>query len=649
MGFKRIRDKLIVGFIVVISAIGLVSMWWARTIHTSVTGIIQKENPKIQSVLKMENCLSEISREVLNYRNAPDAGIKQQLEDTIERFNQYSQTYRSSIASHQEASQYEQMEGIYQEYIQCVENVVAATDHEHELLAEKGIEDLGIIGQFRQAIHAIENILDESSHEKLKNNMLQIRRREKDYLLRGKSDYVTMVGDLVKGFKRTLDCSNQTPEAIDEMNRLIDNYYTQFQLVVAIDNQIRNSQDQKFRQFQAFEKKRETINDYFVSRVQESALAKISKAERQLMTIIRTMVVTVIIAVVTTVLISLGMAQYITNPIQLLEQAALKVTNGQIDTRIDLDSDDETGRLAKTFNKMLDNLKTSTISIDVLNTEIEHRKETEAQLAFLNEELENTNACLVKANTLSEQKALEAQHASEAKALFLANMSHEIRTPMNAIIGFADLLKAEVEDDTQLDYLQTVIDSSEHLLNLINDILDFSKIESGKMTIQIEQYPLSNLLNNIEKLIYPILKNKDIDFTITCDENTPETIEADPGRLRQCLINLIGNSVKFTETGFVKLNVSCQDMDHQNFVRFDVIDTGIGIAADRQGKIFESFTQADNSTSRKYGGTGLGLTITKQLVELMNGSISMTSIPGQGTTFSIFLPETSDEAALSGV
>lgn len=226
----------------------------------------------------------------------------------------------------------------------------------------------------------------------------------------------------------------------------------------------------------------------------------------------------------------------------------------------------------------------------------------------------------------------------EAKNRFLANMSHEIRTPMNAIIGFSDLLTLEELTEDQLDYVNTISNSGKHLLSLINDILDFSKIEAGRMKVERIECSLKKILDNIYAMAKFKAEEKGIEFGVHAFKDFPEKMRTDPSRLSQCLINLVNNAIKFTDEGHVYLNVSLEQRDRRQFVRFDVEDTGIGIPADRQDAIFESFTQADNSTTRKFGGTGLGLAITKQLALLLGGELSIISEVGRGSVFTLLIP-----------
>ncbi|MDH4203822.1 MAG: ATP-binding protein [Phycisphaerae bacterium] len=244
-----------------------------------------------------------------------------------------------------------------------------------------------------------------------------------------------------------------------------------------------------------------------------------------------------------------------------------------------------------------------------------------------------------------------AEAANLAKSRFMANMSHELRTPMNAIIGFNELLKDEMLTDEQLDYVETIHNSSAHLLTLINDVLDISKIEAGKLEITTEPCSLKRLLDQVDGMMRQAAEAKRLTFRIELDDMLPAEIITDAKHLYQCLINLVGNSVKFTSRGHVIIRASALRDTTVSYVRFEVEDTGIGIPKDKQKIVFESFQQADTSTSRKYGGTGLGLSISRQLIELMGGTLTLSSEEGQGSTFTIMLPyecpENSQQSAVN--
>ncbi|HEX8517445.1 MAG TPA: response regulator [Bacteroidia bacterium] len=255
---------------------------------------------------------------------------------------------------------------------------------------------------------------------------------------------------------------------------------------------------------------------------------------------------------------------------------------------------------------------------------------------------------LIGANKVAEQSLKEANDAvrelmkarkeleelMKVKEQFLANMSHEIRTPMNAIVGFTSLLLRTELTPEQKQYINAVKTSGENLLVIINDILDFSKIQSGKLAFEKIEFRLSQLFVTFTELMLPKSTEKNIQLLTKIDKRIPDHLIGDPTRLNQIFLNLVGNAIKFTEMGEVKVTADLKEETKEDVdIEFKIIDSGIGIPEDKLASVFEGFTQASNETTRKYGGTGLGLTIVKQLIEMQGGSISVESKVGQGSTF----------------
>ncbi len=277
-----------------------------------------------------------------------------------------------------------------------------------------------------------------------------------------------------------------------------------------------------------------------------------------------------------------------------------------------------------------------------LTTKWEINRKNQAHMTTLESEVEKRTADLrTMMENLKELKD-KAESATRAKSEFLANMSHEIRTPMNAVIGFSELLKNTELTEQQKDFVETICTSGELLISLINDILDISKIESRKIALEEIDFDLEYLISSVLKILRQRASGKHLELIMVFPENVPRSLKGDPTRIRQILMNLVGNAIKFTDQGEIVVTVGVDAGEHPETkgpskIKLCVKDTGIGIPKDKQESIFEAFTQVDSSITRKYGGTGLGLTITKSLVEMMGGSIIVNSEPGMGTEFIITL------------
>ncbi|QNH06576.1 response regulator [Pseudomonas sp. B11D7D] len=299
-------------------------------------------------------------------------------------------------------------------------------------------------------------------------------------------------------------------------------------------------------------------------------------------------------------------------------------------------ANEELEQQARVLKESQAHLETQQAELEQTNEKLSEQAQT---LADQRDELDQRNTTLGRIQAQLEERAEELQRASRYKSEFLANMSHELRTPLNSSLILAKLLAENANgnlSDEQVKFAESIYSAGNDLLNLINDILDIAKVEAGKLEVRPERTPLASMLEGLRDVFVPLAGERSLSFVIEQQGELPQVLFTDRQRAEQILRNLLSNAFKFTDRGGVTLSVSRQD---DNYLAFAVRDTGIGIAADQQQAIFDAFRQADGTTNRRYGGTGLGLSISRDLAGLLGGSIMVSSVPGEGSTFTLLLPE----------
>ncbi len=403
---------------------------------------------------------------------------------------------------------------------------------------------------------------------------------------------------------------------------------------------------ESIEQRQTIKNKSKTIDNDQIGRVIVTFTTKFTRNE-QVEQIQHGILITLPVIILTT-LIVIRLSRTITRPIKSLTQTVRNISSGDLDANIELNSTGELGILESCINQMKNELKISQagleIQLDIFTKELQQTLE---ELEIRNAELDITRSKAILANN--------------AKSEFLANMSHEIRTPLSGIIGFTELLQGTPISSQQKDYVNTIEKSSKSLLQIINDILDLSKIESGKTIISSSEFNIIDIIEDIINLLSPTALDKNIELFYRVEKNVPDIISSDPFRIHQILTNLIGNAIKFTEKGYVYLQVTTDEgmtHKHSHFqlkgdlennmvnIRFSISDTGIGMNENDKQKLFKAFTQADTSITRRFGGTGLGLVISRKLTLLMKGEMDFDSTKGKGSIFWFCIPVTPIAEAL---
>ena len=492
----------------------------------------------------------------------------------------------------------------------------------------KGFENYGTEGEMRRHAHRVEDL------EKIgKIDILQLRRHEKDYILRGSMKYANAYFETVDSLIKLRKPENQLYQELVAYRRGFDalvNYtellgiYKKYGIVPETQNEIAE------------------FNRIFIS-ANVVSQAKIARLQHNFFSLL---IILSLIMLAVVLILSFYLSKYLTRDIkelnQRMESFILSDFRDIQPELFDIKSKPHSKEIQRLFNDFsllkttlfnyIHNLTTQTEQLQSLNEELQVQSE---ELQSQSNELRIVNDELIIQKEQERKARNEADKANRAKSTFLATMSHEIRTPMNGVLGMTSLLQETPLNEEQADYVDTIKNSGESLLNVINDVLDFSKIESGNLTIDPHNFDLRLCIEEIMDLFAPQAAELGIDLNYQIETDVPVQLFADRMRLKQIITNLLGNAIKFTRQGevFVGVGLENDSLDGTVTLAFEIRDTGIGIAADKLPKLFNAFTQGDSSTTRKYGGTGLGLVIAQRLVQLMQGNIFAESKLDVGTSF----------------
>ena len=595
------RLKFAFGLLVLIQVVsGMITWFQISHINQDISQLVNVDEPLEESILEMEIKAGEIARAVLDYVRDRNQKHLSKLIHSRDGFKDNYRRYQALAKSDTELLLKERISTLYEKYNLLASQIIDLADRRDAAL-NVFINQVSLINQLidREQLRSNNDQSDdgikkaEASYNMEKYLNIAFGSIE-EYIAKRNQTLLSRIFDAEEKFKmfeaKYLDVISNNIEF--QRIKLIDD---KFEKATTYGNQVVNITDEIDELLSTFEQNLDSIDALLQNQAHPLIhLKTVDTTHHADSSIQSAKLVIGILACLGTfsgLLLAWMISRGIVSPILELSQSAELIASGNVEHRISIDSQDEIGRLAETFNRMVEDL------------------------------------------VIAQQ---DAEKASHIKSSFLANMSHEIRTPMTAILGFAEIMKQRNDDPEMSRHIDTIRKNGEYLLELINDILDVSKIEADKLEVEAIHCSLIELLDDVKTLMEIRAIDRGLDLSVKIDGSIPRWIQSDPVRLRQILINLLSNAIKFTRQGHVQLIVTASSIDtNEPVIQFDVIDSGIGMTDEQISRLFQPFMQADSSTTRQYGGTGLGLTICKRLTHILGGEISVDSEYGNGTTFSV--------------